>query len=426
MNSNGKACPFERHILENALDELANSFSIEWLNSESNHPLQKLWKRDDYLASLELANLGCSISKAKMINSEFAMKHINRIKNENPDLRRGSIYEIIFAAAFHIPPKQVVEMLHPQAPTYDLIVHFQDNSIINISVKNFGDSEQSSMFITESKKIESKLEKIVRNPTQIVISNDVYPSKMDWDNLGRNLPKILHNFKDVNIGGWRVSLFPLNSGKKKFYSPKASYTIHITTQFYHNEESRIYKSLKKACSDIEEKGTKETDKIMNILCIHIPSHVRMEDYIIWCENYLKNNPGTQISGMRLIQPALAVDSQKDKSFLAFSYRDIFRPEKLENWFGEKDKQLNGEFVVGVPSTEPLNVIFNPEEHNIPRRHYMYQSGHIYHFCEKTEEGSLIAEPRFDYGIHTHAVINLFKQDTIWSGKFPPTNELLIL
>jgi hypothetical protein len=206
MISDGKACSFERHILENALNELISSFSIEWLNSESDHPLQKLWKREDYLASLELANLGCSISKAKMINPEFAMKHINRIKNENPDLRRGSIYEIIFAAAFHIPPKQVVELLHPQAPTYDLIVHFQDNSIINVSVKNFGDSEQSSMFMNESKKIESMLERIISTPMQIIISNDLYPSKMDWDNLGRNLPKILHNFKDAEISGWRISL----------------------------------------------------------------------------------------------------------------------------------------------------------------------------------------------------------------------------
>jgi hypothetical protein len=221
-------------------------------------------------------------------------------------------------------------------------------------------------------------------------------------------------------------LILLNPGEKKFYSQKASYTIHITTQFYHNEESRIYKSLKKACSDIEAKGIKETDKIMNILCIHIPAYVCIEDYIIWCENYLKNNPSTQISGMRLIQPALAVDPQKDKSYLAFSYRDVFRPEKLKSWFGERNRKLNGEFVVGVPSTEPLNIIFNPEGHNIPRKHYMYQSGHIYHFYEKSNEGSLTAEPRFDYGINTHAVIHLFKQDTIWSGKFPPTNELLIL
>jgi hypothetical protein len=364
--------------------------------------------------------------KTWKVELDYTKKHIERIKNNNPDLRRGSIYEIIFSAAFHIPPMQVVEMLHPQAQTYDLIVSFKDNTKVNISVKNFGNSEKDQMFLDRSKNMESIISKTIPNPLQVIIYSDQYPSKMDWDNLARELPKALVYRGNININGWHIVLIPLNPAEKRFYEKRRSYTLFITAQYYSREESRIYKSLEKACSDIEKNGRNETDKEINILCIHLPPYVNLYNYAIWCKNYLTNDSRTKISGMRLIQPALAVDPTRDKSFLAFSYKDVFRSDRLKEWFNREERKLYGEFAVGVPSTESLNHVFNPTDFMIPKKHYLYQSGHIYYLAEKSNNGNIIGESRFDYGIHTHIVVNLFKQDTIWSGKFPPTDELLIL
>jgi len=263
---------------------------------------------------------------------------------------------------------------------------------------------------------------------QIFISNDVYPSTRDWDNLKRWLPKILKFPIDAknNVDRWRISLIPLIPAGKKFYPNRASYTFFITVHFHHREESRLNKSLIKACLDIEENGDKETDKIINMLCIHIPAYVSLENYANWCRNYLRAIPESQISGMRLIQPVLAVDTSRDKSFLAFSYRDIIKPERLKNWFKANNRRLNGEFVVGVPTTKPIDIIFNPSGYDLARRHYIYQSGNIYYLYDELTDGSMKGNVRFDYGVHTHAVMRLFREDTIWSGKFPPNDELLIL
>jgi hypothetical protein len=72
MYSEGRNCPFDKTILENALNELVASFSLIWLTSDTGHPLQALWKREDYLSSIELANLGCSILKTKRINLDYS------------------------------------------------------------------------------------------------------------------------------------------------------------------------------------------------------------------------------------------------------------------------------------------------------------------------------------------------------------------
>lgn len=161
----GHRSPFiDDEIFEEALRELVDSFSEEWITSNSGHPLQILWHRRDILASIELAMLGLSIRKIKRFSPDQVKQNIRIIKSDDQGNMRNAAWEIILAASFHTPPKQYSRLLGPHKPTYDIEVEFPDNSKNHISVRTFGQSEK---YIEFSNQFES-VERIIKNNMKVL------------------------------------------------------------------------------------------------------------------------------------------------------------------------------------------------------------------------------------------------------------------
>ncbi len=123
MYSDRRIRPFEdERAFEEALIEIADFFSEEWLTSNSGHPLQTLRQRKDLFASIELAYLGASIQKIKNISPNELNQRIETIKEGDQGNIAGAIWEILLAAAFHKPPKQISRLLGQYQQTYDIEV----------------------------------------------------------------------------------------------------------------------------------------------------------------------------------------------------------------------------------------------------------------------------------------------------------------
>ncbi|MDD3022020.1 MAG: hypothetical protein PHX61_13725, partial [Alphaproteobacteria bacterium] len=198
MYSNKRICPDEyKASFEDLLKEYVNIFTEDWLNSDTGHEIQKLWNRTDILASNELITLGVSIDKLKKVDPDWVKKQMNIIKTCEPNGRRGANYELILAAALHNINGQTVDLLHPQTPTYDLILNLSTGCKICISIKNFAHSKKSQEFEKEAKSIESMVKSNTQRAMQFIIRNDNFPDSGDWISLRRFLVHILKS--DVNL-----------------------------------------------------------------------------------------------------------------------------------------------------------------------------------------------------------------------------------
>lgn len=381
-----RRCPIESNKpFEDSLNEIEKSFGIDWLNSNSGHPLQELWSRKDILSSIELFTLGSSISHIKPINSNIVKENVNIIKTNDRNGRRGAVFEMVIASALHNPPEQTVELLDPQYPLYDMIVHFNDKTSINISVKNFGQSDKGELFMKEAKLVEQIIKINLKLHARIFIKCDIYPSLHEWDILQRQLPIILKNisYSGIKIYNWYIFLLPHEIDESKLYDKQASYTLLITAPFYRNEKIRLFSKLNEACTELKQKGNAGNKNIGTILYAHIPAYISIKDYYDWCSKYLAENPDAPISSIRLIQPAYAVEEKDDFTHLFILYRDITKNNN-DNGFIFNNNRLINRFPVGINAGKQFESKFGKGSENMPIEHYWYQSGHIYLFDDSRQ------------------------------------------
>lgn len=434
MYSEGRRNPFKDNqpqLFEDALKELIDSFSERWLSANSNHPLQSLWHRTDILASIELANLGISICTVKGFSPDQLRQNIKLLKSKDLGTIAGAVWEIILAAALHNPPNQNSRLLGPRKPTYDIEVKTDIGFNHLISVKNFGQSNKDRDFINQFELTEKIIKDNMSMPIQIVvIRKSSYPSLSDWAELMRNLPKLIKDQSNIHclVCGWEIYIRRITdelikeytkSKESKLYSGEKSYTLFITSPFYKNEGKNIESKLKEACLSLIKKGVIETDKSRNWLFIHLPEYVSIENYIDWCNRFFNDNPSAPISGIFLFQPVYVTDPDKDVSFLAIHHEIIARP-----MCPTLDEKLALRIPIGIPIEAKANSVFYTGI-DIPKYHYMKQSGHIHiHFGDFSNGGKL--HLRFEHGIMIHGIHGFNGDEIILKANFPPTTRLTLL
>ena len=435
MYSEKRRSPFKDiQAFENILQELVNSFSESWLTSNSDHPLQILWGRRDMLASIELANLGCSIQKIKNISPDQVRQNIKLLKKPDHGTMAGAVWEIILAATFHNPPNQKSKLLGPRKPTYDIEVETADSFKTLISVKNFGQSKKDQEFIANFNLIETFVVKFINRDIQIIIyRRDDYPSLQAWGSLIRALKMLIeskNNYIHCLIEGWDISIIPLADKQiqklmdldtASLYEKENSYTLFISSPFYKNENRNIEFNLNRACSDLIENGSLESNDLQNSLYIHLPEYVSLEDYIDWCTDYFLKNPNAPISFITLFQPTYVTEDENDaNSCLAMNHATIMRPNN-----SKRIHKLTIELPVGRIANKITNSFNNFFE--TPKHHYRMQSGRIYAYYGDLSQGGKM-KARFIHGIKIDAIakIGIDRKDAIFAINSPPTTQLTLL
>ena len=432
LYSKGRQRPFENvQLFEDALIELVNSFSETWLTSSSDHPLQILWGRKDFLASIELFYIGYSILKIKHASPDQLKQNIKLLKNNDHGTMAGAVWEVILAAALHNPPNQISRLLGPRKPTYDVDVETISGVKTRVSVKNFGQSKRDRSFAVNFEKIERVIEDTVINHSQIIIFRmHNYPSPQEWASLIRNLVKLIKSQKyylHYLADGWDISILPLTDDQIKklvglesasIYRRSISYTLFIAVPFYKNEDKNIESNLMDACSDLINNGSIESDILKNSLFIHLPEYISIDNYKDYCQDFYLTNPDAPISYITLLQPAYTTDPIKDESFLAINHAVIERPNKLE-----PINKLNVEFPLGTIVSE-IKILFNMN-FEIPDHHYTMQSGHIYvDYGDMTHGGKM--KVKSIHGIIIDAIGEINKEKIIMSKNSPPNLRLILL
>ena len=126
--------------------QLDLKFGTEWLNGPGEHPLRRLWRRNDAIASMELLTLGKSINTMLPIASKWTERQIELAKSDNYNQSKGAVFEIVGLAAFVSAGHEVTPAVESN-PGYDGVVRAKKSRhIYRISLKHHGPSSHEIAF----------------------------------------------------------------------------------------------------------------------------------------------------------------------------------------------------------------------------------------------------------------------------------------
>lgn len=105
---------------QDAIEIVERWIGSAWLSNSQTHRLRDLWRRPDFVSSVELAIIGKSIQRLQASQAPARLVDLAKaLKDTDLGNQVGSIYELTTAAMLSVP-HQAVRLLGPQQPAYDI------------------------------------------------------------------------------------------------------------------------------------------------------------------------------------------------------------------------------------------------------------------------------------------------------------------
>jgi len=440
--------------LEDYMQVIIDSFSLDFLTNDSNHPIQILWKRNDELATNELFSLAYSIKELSKIDSKWTKEQIKIAKSKERNNSRGAIFEILSLNMLNSPEHPVVPAKINQAG-YDGLVTKSGNQEMRVSIKNYGISNPQQRFEKKAKEVEQIILKLLKKynypPSQILLDfPDKYPEEHEWkmlldriDNIFQNQRNAQEPFaalvepvnplvelsKENSKVVFTIAASPFKNKIEQFHPNLNSYTLMISGVYHQNEHLNLYSKIEEACSNLSTHSAIENDKIINSLFIHLPDTISLSKCTNWLNDYFDLFPDKPISIVFLYQPTIALDLAANNTVINNCFNVYIRA----------NRQIKGNYNFCIPvgrvSQESSNLIFiaeYPDGHKetFPLEdRYIYQHGEHYMRMMPDGKGGFQGNiQKLGSGVFVNAVIEFPGQpgSAIISGRFAPNDELLIL
>lgn len=409
------------------IEFLKSELDESWLKKKSNNPVQMLWNRTDFAASIELYILAKALENLKNIDINCYKKQVEKIKSKSYNTCRGHCFEVIALSYFQNNYKML-----PTAdgnPGVDSTICY-DNVEINWSFKTFGISQGQIDFENKAKYIEEIAKNLFlkkkMNNFEIAIIFVCYPYTKDiWDSLEKDIVDTIKNYNgqpvingNENLGYcFRI----LNNNFKNISNNHLSHTFTAICPYHKNEEKNFYSKLDEAVANLLKHShlKNENNVLKNALLIHIPDTIDISDCVALGQKYLYDN-NKNINILAFYQTYIAQNG--DSSAIYHAWRYITKDIELPSSMGI-------EIPVGIITNDSSSYMIKSTNDEI-QNHYVYQNGDIYKNAEVSQNDTLTGELKsLAIGIRTNTVFSFpnYNKVLVASPKpFPPDNKLLIL
>lgn len=435
-----------QNVLTRGLDELeaclaaiAKSFDIAWLSdTDGEHPLQKLWRRKDVLATNQLIIFGDSLSVMRGINENFVRKHVQIIKSDvEPNNRKGSFFEIIGLRLLHKPPAQQIVPTRSNQPGYDGSLRLKNGLRLELSLKNYGTSTHELWVRDQCRALESafvsSLKTSGRTGLELRAIAKGYPGTDDWVRLNRSLTDILsHTSKPgetARDGFWSVSVHPISSEFHPLSQKNLSHLVTMLVPQHQNEKQNLISKLDKAYANANKHAVGVGEQnVCRAVMVHIPPTADMSACKQWADQYFQDTPNGLVDLVVLYQPAVVANGHQ--SVIMHSIELAFT-QAFRAWVsraGGKMPPFAFDLPVGVGGPASRTILQSDTGLQLEATGfwYTYQSGVIWTAFtqENGQVNAMLSNPAS--GVVRHATVEFEAGGEIeLHGVFPPDNDLLI-
>jgi hypothetical protein len=391
--------------LNQALEAVSLAFDRKWLEHGTSHPVQELWARRDFLATVELFWLGDSLQRLVPLNERWVRHVIEQMKDSNRNSRVGHAFELLLGAALTVPG-QAVTLAAPGTPNYDMDVNVHDGPHLRMSLKNFGASPRQSAFEARCQELQDRLlDAVSRLGVQwfgAFIECDHYPLDSEWALLYEDLPNRLEQQYPQQIGPWTVIAIPQAPASHGLEASRVSYNFVVAVPYHTNERKNFLDRIERECLKFNKATKKFSAGFAAVVLFRIAETAPFSDYVDWAREYVARKD-TDIKMLNFYQSAV---TQGLDDSTALNHHMSAAGEALPG------KLPNFSFIVGRISASPAHdeLRMNGQTLSLAGKHW-YQRSELFDVQPGALDGATILMSQ-QPGKTRHGVIELPEGATI--------------
>lgn len=420
----------DSETIQGALQAIQGSFGLDWLSTTNQrHKVQRLWRRDDGLATGELVTLGDSIKVVNAIDSKWTKERIRDIKN-NAQNAHGYVFEIVVIAMLARAGMNVRPTKKNQAGI-DAIVTYEDGFEVRLSFKSFDVSAHEQFFLTESKATrkyvkQAFLSKITAVMTVLQINE--YLGKPEWEKVRKYIAKnppvtSSVSFQEIISGKAVISFNHLapGDGYGPFSSSHLSDTFLAISSHHKNEQAGFESKVNKAAANMTNYAD-AADNTANVVLVRLPPSAPLTAIQALCDKIIQQpHNKSKLDAIVLYQPS-ATRNPAGTSITHY-LRVVGAKQFMQGGHAMPFCATMGI----ITNTKPRKELHcsNGNKFDIDDK-YVYQAGDHFNVMRQTDQGMQGNLSSFAPGITMHTVVPLGSKSIELTGKFPLSEDLVIL
>lgn len=250
-----------------------------WLRRVEEHPIRELWARDDWLATLELVNMGILARKLRPLGSkEWWSTARQKLRSEIPGDIAGTAFEIVAGATLH-SHGQTVRLAEPSQPGYDIALRANDGGVLRISCKALTISNEERKFRTFVDRLRVRVVPHIGPgvPLSVTMLLGVRDdaSTFDLDKMTASVAECIRRRAEGQNGffahGWFIGVRPLPPQKGALFDPgESSHSFYAAQEHSRDEQERFSGKLHKAIDGLRRHCGNVTASCSNAVLIKLP------------------------------------------------------------------------------------------------------------------------------------------------------------
>ncbi len=415
--------------VHDAMDFVERAFGLAWLaDITGTHKLQKLWRRSDSLANIELMCLGDSLRILEALDAKWVQQRVTSIQQDDATCH-GPLFEVLGLATL-VRGGMSVRPLRGNTPGIDGIVSFPDGFEVRLSLRNHDVSSHESYFREQSRHIRAVSRRAFGSKTrayQLIIESLQALSPSEWKILKRALEQhssITRQPSRVDVipgkVGYAVNIVDPFPGFRTFSAEHLSDTFICVSAQHRNEQKGFRDKVHAAAANMRRNASR-TGSSANLILMRLHPSASLNEIEAEATAILNEDEDPGVDAILLYQSS--VTREGDQSTVTHHMRFV----GSARWDGAR-RPLSFVTLIGMASTAQSRQELRFSDGRIMdlERKYLYQAGDHYYQAHAIEGGWTGKPAAIAAGIMAHVVFSEPAPGMTITGRFPPDEELIIL
>lgn len=415
-----------------AVEDLFGQNWLEGKEGQSEHPLQKLWKRKDWLATCELFGLGKCITQLTPVHDSWLRQTARKIKSGVLNAH-GFITEILVCGSLYARDGKVYPAPGNQKG-FDFVVSFPSDFKYYISIKSQGMALHETKFHEFSDRLKaafsSRLEALGLNG-ELTITSSVHLEPEMFEFLIKFVGQTLRKPQIYRYQNQQCEIVfrHLQPEARQYASTQRSHKVTIVSPQHRNTMLNAKTKLEDAAKNLRD-HLPMSDDYFRYLWIRVHNSVDAEALQQAAQAMLDDHERDYgFDGAFFIQPSVVRNEEGSSinSYMGFAHSQLHQGFARAIVEG-RVSLLTAPFPVGGLSTKPseLHVTSGSTSVPLPRDQYFYQKADLYLLMEREGEEMVGTWTSPASGIRHHLVYDTGTEEIVFFSSSAEVEETLII
>jgi hypothetical protein len=375
---------------ERQLAAFESFMNKKWLADSEPHPVRRLWKRRDQLATTELLTVGTALEQlGDRITNKIRQDLQRRFRSKELGAREAAAFELVGAATFDLD-SHPVDLPPAGQAGYDFALRFDDRRV-RVSCKVLVPSAEERAFEAAGPKVVNAVrEALPRHAYVGAVVELLNPGAAVESTLGDLRRSVLAAGTLWKPGfratagemNWRVTLTTLNDPPDPFFWAKQqSHIIIATSRPGRDEQQRFSSKMNEALSNLRAHCGRISETETNVVLIKVPKSISIRRAKEMLDDLWPMDT-EHVSAVYLYRSQVFLDTQQ----ISHEFVPIDNPRALVPLRAVARRPIRGSLAFGIVQNHEVPRTVQLDRGNaIQIEGYEYSGGELFWEVEREPE-----------------------------------------